>query len=93
MFKALFEVGMVVCAVIYLIYVLSAAEPCERAYRAAAPVRISADVVRWTLSNWATNDKKLMLISWSYQSDMWTRGFVLRQFYGKDYIGECHVQN
>lgn len=77
-------VGIVGAAVFsaWLFWTVSDPVPCERVRRAAAPVRVAGDFLRWTGQHWLRTEDRLRLIVWSIEADQWTQGVISHQFYG-----------
>ena len=81
--KSIFSMLFVASAIIYLLYTLSATEPCERVYRSASPVRMVMQAFRLGVENWANISQQSEFFIWSLKADIATQEFLAHQFYGE----------
>ena len=81
--KSMFGMAFMVTAIFYLLYTLSATEPCERVYRSASPVRVVMQVFRLGVENWANRSQQSDFFIWSLKADIATQEFLAHQFYGE----------
>lgn len=84
--KSIFGTVFVVAAVFYLLYTLSATEPCERVYRSASPVRLVMLAFRSGVENWANPSQRSDFLIWSFKADIATQEFLAHQFYGEGLV-------
>lgn len=81
--KSIFGTVFLATAIIYLLYTLSATESCERVYRSASPVRVTLQVFRLGVENWANANQRSDFLIWSLKADIATQEFLAHQFYGE----------
>ena len=79
----MFGTIFVATTVFYLLYTLSATEPCERVYRSASPVRVTMALFRMGVEHWASASQKSDFLIWSLKADIATQEFLAHQFYGE----------
>jgi hypothetical protein len=84
--KSMFGTVFVATAIFYLLYTLSATEPCERVSRSASPVRVVMQVFRLGVENWADKSQQSDFFIWSLQADMAAQKFLAHQFYGETLV-------